>query len=122
MATDRRTFLKYAAGGGGAAAASQAASGARCATQPGPANPLNLLLALPDEMRAHAQRFMQADPGRTPRIDRFAQEAAAMRQAVANYHAAWWPSAAVNNRSATSCTTRRAPLTFSPISRRTTGS
>ncbi len=81
MTTDRRTFLKFAAGGAASAAVSQAA----IAQQTGTAKPLNLLLVFPDEMRAHAQGFMKDDPVLTPRIDKFAKEAAVMRQAVANY-------------------------------------
>ena len=85
MSTDRRTFLKLAAGSAAAAAATQAASAAQCAAPAGPAKPLNLLLVFPDEMRAQAQGFMKSDPVLTPRIDKFAREAAVMRQAVANY-------------------------------------
>ena len=83
MSTGRRTFLKIAASTA-ALGASAARAGQDCKPDPRP-RPLNLLLVFPDEMRAHAQGFMREDPVLTPRIDRFAKEAAVMRQAVSNF-------------------------------------
>lgn len=85
MSTDRRTFLKFAAGGATLAVAGQSVGAPAPCKQQKPAKAFNLLLVFPDEMRAQAQGFMQADPVLTPRIDRFAKEACVMRQAVANY-------------------------------------
>lgn len=50
-----------------------------------PARSPNLLIVFPDQMRAQAQGFMQADPAVTPVLDRFAQESRVFTQAVSNY-------------------------------------
>jgi arylsulfatase A-like enzyme len=80
---DRRSFIKqsgqYLAG---TALASPLIS--RC-SGPAKSKPPNLLIVFPDQMRAHAQGFMQEDPVLTPTLDRFAQESLVLTEAVSNY-------------------------------------
>ena len=45
----------------------------------------NLLIVFPDQMRAHAQGFMNQDPVITPTLDRFSRESVVFSQAVSNY-------------------------------------
>jgi arylsulfatase A-like enzyme len=86
MTAKRRDFIKQLAAAGGAmlAAPAQPAAPGK-PRKPGKGRPPNLLLVFPDEMRAQAQQFMQADPVLTPNIDRFAREARVLREAVSNY-------------------------------------
>ncbi len=80
---DRRGFIqqsgKFLAG---AALASPILS--RC-SGPRTSKPPNLLIVFPDQMRAHAQGFMQEDPVLTPVLDRFSQESLVLTEAVSNY-------------------------------------
>jgi len=87
MTKNRRNFLKQVATGSSLLCADGNVMGAvlKSRTSTTPARPLNLVMVFPDEMRAHAQQFMQQDPVLTPHIDHFARESCVMRQAVSNY-------------------------------------
>lgn len=45
----------------------------------------NIVFVFPDQMRAHAQGFMNEDPVKTPVLDRFADESVVFTQAVSNF-------------------------------------
>ena len=81
--TTRREFLKEA----GVCAAGTALFGDKIlgaqAVRPGK-HP-NLVIVFPDQMRAHAQGFMEEDPVQTPVLDRFAEQGVVFSQAVSNY-------------------------------------
>ncbi|NOR15244.1 MAG: sulfatase-like hydrolase/transferase, partial [Candidatus Aminicenantes bacterium] len=80
---DRRTFIKHSATClAGSALAPSLFQGC---SQTAAARPPNLLIVFPDQMRAQAQGFMQADPVLTPVLDSFAQESLVFSQAVSNY-------------------------------------
>lgn len=88
MSISRRSFVKGVAGTSAAATLGASAQiNADGAAKPPAdyAEPLNLLLVFPDEMRAMAMGFKNEDPVVTPNIDRFAQQSRVMDQMVSNY-------------------------------------
>ena len=85
-AIDRREFLKRSALAGGLAALPPSAQAllADDRSESG-SPPPNLLIVFPDQMRAHAQGFMNEDPAITPTLDAFSKESMVFTQAVSNY-------------------------------------
>lgn len=81
------------------------------------ANPPNLLIVYPDQMRGQAMGFLGLEPVVTPNLDRFAAESLVLTQAVANYPVCS-PSRAMlmtgryphSNAVLTNCNSRSAPF------------
>lgn len=75
---NRRTFVKSIAAG----SATLAVGKAGCAADESSTAPSNLVFVMCDQMRAHAQGFMNEDPVITPNLDRFSKESLVLTQAV----------------------------------------
>ena len=56
-----------------------------CAATAASAEPPNLLLVFPDQMRGSAMGFLGEEPVRTPRLDRFASQSIVFTNAASNY-------------------------------------